>query len=85
VQFADRNARPSASSDVTRERERVRETNGWQLVAMPISLKMQAIVIVSECAIGGHSLTRTFDHLQLTRGLPQIIRTYYGKQFVAAR
>ena len=48
-------------------------------------MHLQAVAIAPERAIGGHSLTRTFDHLHLTRGLPQIIRTYYGKQFVAAR
>jgi transposase InsO family protein len=41
----------------------------------------EAVAIVPERAIGGHSLTRILDGIALHRGLPQAIRTDNGKEF----
>lgn len=41
----------------------------------------EAVAIVPERAISGHSLTRTLDHLARSRGLPKAIRTDKGKEF----
>jgi len=41
----------------------------------------EAVAIVPERAIGGHSLTRILDRIALHRGLPQAIRTDNGKEF----
>jgi transposase InsO family protein len=43
----------------------------------------EAIAIVPERAIGGQSLTRILNQLQLTRGLPKVIRTDNGKEFTS--
>ena len=41
----------------------------------------EAVAIVPERAIGGHSLTRILDRVALNRGLPKAIRTDSGKEF----
>lgn len=41
----------------------------------------ECVAIVPERAISGNLLTRILDRLQITRGLPQIIRTDNGKEF----
>ena len=41
----------------------------------------EAVAIVPERAISGHSLARMLERLSHTRGLPQIIRTDNGKEF----
>lgn len=41
----------------------------------------EAVAVVPERAIGGHSLTRILDRLAAQRGLPQAIRTDNGKEF----
>jgi transposase InsO family protein len=41
----------------------------------------EAVAIVPERAISGHSLARILERLSHTRGLPQIIRTDNGKEF----
>ena len=41
----------------------------------------EAVAIVPERAIGGHSLTRILDRLAMSRGLPKAIRTDNGKEF----
>lgn len=41
----------------------------------------ECVAIVPERAISGSLLTRILDNLQITRGLPQIIRTDNGKEF----
>ena len=41
----------------------------------------EAVAIVPERAIGGHSLTRILDGIACHRGLPQAIRTDNGKEF----
>lgn len=43
----------------------------------------EAIAIVPERAISGHSLTRMLERVSLTRGLPQMIRTDNGKEFTS--
>lgn len=41
----------------------------------------EAVAIEPERAISGHALTRMLDRLNVTRGLPGIIRTDNGKEF----
>jgi len=41
----------------------------------------EAVAIVPERALGGHQLVRILEHLAITRGLPNAIRTDNGKEF----
>jgi transposase InsO family protein len=41
----------------------------------------EAVAVVPERAISGHTLTRVLGRLAITRGLPQVIRTDNGKEF----
>jgi len=41
----------------------------------------ERVAMVAEKAIGGSALTRRLDKLQITRGLPPVIRTDNGKEF----
>ena len=48
---------------------------------LPKGSTTEAVTIVVARALGGLPLTRTLDHLAITRGLPKALRTDNGPEF----